>query len=460
MLYLALFLTFLCGYAIISRISEQFNWLERIGMAFPIGLGVISFAMMLLDWANIPLTGANHICLAIFVCILAYMPYTKSFKWKQYQPSCKWKFDGINGLWMVLMVLLVYVEYCNWIKCLYFPTFDRDSLAGFDTLGYIAAQEHTYSGMSVFQGDYMPRIHQAGSCIAYIPMLQMAYAFAYSFGAQTTKLIPALFYLSFILGLYGVTRRATNPTSAALATLGMVCAPEMLSFSSLSATNVMHAAVASVGLIYVLLWMKNGERRDLILGMVLLAVNHWIRNEGVVFGASAGLLVLIQCIRRKCHWLWIALPVATLLPTLLFQIYANVKGLSAEAAIVSSLVWDGEKMGAIAIAAVDLISNIDFYGLSFAAMALAFLVNIVALVKKGDCWTILCAFLVSYLLYFGLLYIVDYKWDSLDNVLNYSAKRFLFCFVPLAWYYFVSASMVQKGISWIERTCGIRYQKK
>jgi hypothetical protein len=33
------------------------------------------------------------------------------------------------------------------------------------------------------------------------------------------------------------------------------------------------------------------------------------------------------------------------------------------------------------------------------------------------------------------LYHIDYKWDSIQQVLAYSAKRFLFCFIPLVWYY-------------------------
>ena len=42
---------------------------------------------------------------------------------------------------------------------------------------------------------------------------------------------------------------------------------------------------------------------------------------------------------------------------------------------------------------------------------------------------------VAAILYMLALYHVDYKWDSIENVLSYSAKRFLFCFVPLVWFY-------------------------
>ena len=46
--------------------------------------------------------------------------------------------------------------------------------------------------------------------------------------------------------------------------------------------------------------------------------------------------------------------------------------------------------------------------------------------------------LISSALYMIALYQIDYKWDSIQNVLAYSAKRFLFCFVPMAWFYAMS----------------------
>ena len=42
----------------------------------------------------------------------------------------------------------------------------------------------------------------------------------------------------------------------------------------------------------------------------------------------------------------------------------------------------------------------------------------------------LFAIAVGIALYFLVLYHIDYRWDSIDNVLSYSAKRFMFCYVP------------------------------
>ena len=116
---------------------------------------------------------------------------------------------------------------------MFFPPSDRDSLAAFDTLGFVAAQDHTYMRMSLFDADYNPSIHRAGGSIAYAPFVQMSYAYVYILGAETSKSIPALMYLFFVIAFYGILRRNTGKTVAALSTLFMMMAPEMLAFSSL-----------------------------------------------------------------------------------------------------------------------------------------------------------------------------------------------------------------------------------
>ena len=54
-----------------------------------------------------------------------------------------------------------------------------------------------------------------------------------------------------------------------------------------------------------------------------------------------------------------------------------------------------------------------------------------------------------------VLYQVDYQWDSIQNVLDFSAKRFLFCFVPMAWLFSVSVVPMRKFATWFERKCSI-----
>lgn len=467
MYILAIFLLIVSGFLWLSRVSCRLSLAERIGFAFPVGLGGVTFLMLLMDCAGIPLTGGTlmtatallTLCGAA-VLILCRKEFINSLK-----PELR--FSWFNLLWLAAIAGVCYLEYANLTKCLYFPVTDRDSMAGFDTIGYIIAQEHTYRGLSIFQGDYMPLIHRPGSVISYMPMLQFSYAYVYALGAETSKVIPALFYLSFLIGFYGLVRRAAGHTAAAVAVLGVILTPEMTSFSSLSGTNVVQAAVASTGLMYVCLWTKVRDRGLLALGSLLLAINCWLRTEGLVFVLAAFAVVLIQYavdkIRKQTPTAPAAaclVPLLALVPIVLFFIYSHAFGLTSESAVIARPYWDAEKAATLWNGAWALLTNTQYYAWAFPVFLIAILCNAWKTVRRGDSALTLTAIVLSLFLYFLVLYHVDYKWDSIQNVLNYSAKRFMFCFVPMVWYYFATCGLFKTLFQKIEDTCGFEVKKK
>ena len=459
LLYLSLFLIFLTGWLLIQSISSRFSWSESLGFAFPVGLGLITLLMFVADWTGLGISGPVNAVLTLLLFLAALWLW--AFRLKRHlalraQAAAllhrrNWKplLSGYNLAWLLLLLVIAYVEYSNVLKTVYFPTYDRDSMAGFDTMGFIAAQEGTYRHMSIFDGNYALHIHNPGSYITYMPMLQLAYAYVYSLVAATSKLIPALVYLGFLFGFYGSTKRATCRTAAMLATLGMMMSPEMLSFSSLSNTNVVHACVASAALIYYCLWFRQHRRRYLLLGSVLLALSCWIRIESLVFVGAAFLLVLLRALKTR-HFRPLVLPLTALLPILLFTVYAHTGGLTAPSVIIAHPFWDGLKAESVLNGALFLLAKPYYYGWTFPLMFIAFLLNVRHLFLHGDNAHVLLAFFTALVLYFWGLYHINYVWDSLDHVLNYSAKRFLFCFVPVTWFYMATLRPVRQAGRWIE----------
>lgn len=234
MLALGIIIVVTVGLMAVHIVSPRLSWVERIGLAFPVGMGIQTMVMALIDMCSVPLTSGSMIVSGIVVaaalaagCRWRGMRM-RSVPREPYAPSGEY-----NLVWLLLVGLIVYFEYMNFSKCMYFPTFDRDSLAGFDTIGYVIAQEHTFGMMSLFDTLRSPHIHNAGSYITYAPMTQLSYAYVYLLGAETSKLIPALMYLAFIIAFYGALCRVTGRTVAAAATLLMMITPEMISFSSM-----------------------------------------------------------------------------------------------------------------------------------------------------------------------------------------------------------------------------------
>ncbi len=457
-----LILVFLIGLLVLCRISLRFSWLERLGFALPVGLLLVTMVMALMDWVGI---GLSAMSLAIMTLLLlagavwANKAYLKSLPSKIALPSRLKTFDWrshltwFNLLWLLMFMAVVYLEFINFTKTMMYPTYDRDSMAAFDTIGFVCAQEHTYHGMSIFQADYFPRMHEAGSSMSYLPMVQLSYAYVYAFGAETSKSIPAFMYLSFLVGFYGLCRRRLTHTASMLAVLGVILSPEMTSFASHSITNVMHACMASTGVIYTCLWIKSRERRDLWLSVLLLAANSWMRAEGIVFIGVAWLLVFISSARHK-EWVTAFMPLLALVPLVLWTAYSTACGLTSESVVIAHPFWDHDKAYTIIIGLWALISDGSYYGWTFNVLLLAVLADIYFILRHKSDGTTLLALLLCMGGYYLVLYQIDYKWDNIYNVLAYSAKRFNFCFVPIAWYVAMATYPLRAGAQWIERHLG------
>ena len=259
MLTLGIILTCLNGILLTALVGSRFSWTERIGLSFPLGMTLQTIIMALLDLLHIPLTASSVLLggLLLFALLLFVVWRFRGIDCLRLTPAMLDDWRQANLVWVLLLLIIGYCEYMNFSKCIFFPPSDRDSLAAFDTLGFVAAHDHTYMRMSLFDADYNPSIHRAGGSIAYAPFVQLSYAYVYLLGAETSKAIPALMYLFFVVAFYGILRRNTGKTLAALATLFMMMAPEMLAFSSLSATNVMQAIFASLGIAYTASWLRS-----------------------------------------------------------------------------------------------------------------------------------------------------------------------------------------------------------
>lgn len=458
MLTLGIVLTCLNGILLTALVGSRFSWTERIGLSFPLGMTLQTIVMALLDLLHIPLTASSVLLggLLLFALLLFVVWRYRGIDSLRLTPAMLDDWRQANLVWVLLLLIIAYCEYMNFSKCIFFPPSDRDSLAAFDTLGFVAAHDHTYMRMSLFDADYNPSIHRAGGSIAYAPFVQLSYAYVYLLGAETSKAIPALMYLFFVIAFYGILRRNTGKTLAALTTLFMMMAPEMLAFSSLSTSNVMQAIFASLGIAYTASWLRSRHDHELYAGALLLGANMWCRNEGIVFIGAACIVLLVDCIHRKSYrkgWYFTGL---ALLPAVIWFVYMKVGGLYTEGMAITRLFWDSEKAGLIVKGFWDLLAAPLYYGWTFPAFALFVIANLWFMLKSRDNLPLLGMILLSLLFYGLVIYHVDYVWDSIQNVLAYSSKRFFFCFVPMCWYFIATTRIARMGSDYIERYLSLK----
>ena len=446
MLSIILFVILLClsGVTLMSVVGRgSLSRVELVGLSFPVGMLLAVGLMMLQDLLRQRLSLVWVAVGLLLVLVAGLLLLYKSKRLTASLPSratLKGWLGKINIVWLIFFVLVVVIEVMNFRKCMFFPTFDRDSLAGFDSLGYLIAQEHTMYGLSVFSPEENPLIHNAGSYITYAPLVQLSYSIVYMLGAETSKLIPGLFFIFFLISFYGVLRDVVGSTGAIIATFFVLITPEMIAFSSLSATNVIHEIYASLGVIYALKsCSRNKPTADYgllwVSGLLLLG-SILTRYDGIVFPMAMGLYLLYPVFAKRLKW-WhlIGWGMIILLPMCCWFLHQKWTGMTSESIVITSLLRDGDKANLIAKGLWGHLTNTQLYGWSFLLLLISLLASLPIIIKRkhwGRLGQVAMAFVLPLLLYGLLLYHINYSWDSIDNVIAYSAKRYLFCFVPIA----------------------------
>jgi hypothetical protein len=262
-------------------------------------------------------------------------------------------------------------------------------------------------------------------------------------GATTSKIVNALFFLSFVAVFYGLLSRFTTHTLAAIATLMTLLTPEMLGFSSMSGTNFVHAVYASLGILCFVTWYYRKIPSLLWMSAALLMLNNWTRTEGIAFiGAASGVL-LWHSIQTKQYKKLLLFAGLCLFPIVFWNVFLKVHHLEATQALILKPYWDSGKITVIATEMWKLFKSITFYGLTFTEFPVVLLLNTWAIFKRRDHLVTLLLTVLSWVFYTILIYQVDYVWDSLESVMKYSYKRFLFSFVPLLWFYMAAGHSVR-----------------
>jgi hypothetical protein len=436
MLLTGLLITVLLGLGITLCISKELKWTEMLGLAFPVGIGVQTFLMVCMDFAGIRLTATTVILFSLLLLtasgVCLFFHRQRLSVWLSAQRL--YSYPKVNWLWFVALVVLVAVCVMNVTKTMYYPTFDTDSVRGFNLIGMAVAHEGTIKDLSLYTGaNFQPMTYNL--YMSYAPLAQLGYAYIYMLGAETSKIFNALIFISFIFSFYGVTSRFATHTLTALTTLFVVITPEMLGFSSMSGTNFTHAAYASLGILFFAAWYYKKVSSLLWVAAALLMLNNWTRNEGLAFIGAACCLLAWQSIRTRRYKKLFLFTILCLFPFLFWQVFLKVNHLEIAQLIILKPYWDGEKATVIVREMWELFKSPVYYGFTFIAFPLILLTNVWHVFRKGDQLVTLLLIVISWAVYTILVYQIDYLWDTLENVMRYSYKRFLFSFVPLLWFY-------------------------
>jgi hypothetical protein len=451
MIILGILSIYLLGYSIINRLGNSSSKVEKIGLSFLIGCGTQTVFMFILDIFHIRFNAWVLLLLSFIMIVILNLHLIKRYKEISNPLPIiknkfrKFKFNGfctINWAWIGLLLIITYLMIASLLKSLYWPVTAYDSVAGYDLMGRVIANEGKIF-VSLFKWNLQ------GARGIYPPLAEGSFAYAYMFGLISSKLMISLNYISFVIIFYTLLRKYTNRISAALFSLILIATPEMYAFSSLSNTNVMGAAYAGLAIIYIFLWTDQKNKFDFYIASILMAMNVWLRNDGIIFSISGFLILLWSAFKLK-NWKYLLIYSAIAFsPFIIWTIYLKVVIGIVQDRFVSHLFWDGERFKKLMNWIKLLITNTSYYGWTFYIFFLSLILNIKNIFK--DKIVLLELIIISFLGFAAIYYqLDDLKQDPLDSMMRNSFRRGLFYFIPMILYYASTNKTMVKVFDWIE----------
>lgn len=446
MTLIGIFLTIILGFSIVLYISNKFNLLEYIGLAFPIGIGVQTFIMFILNFCKLNYSVSIIFALSIILSSAFFIAAFFRYKNKIFSLFLNINWKNFNFIWLAGLFLSCYVVYAISAKSLFWPTFASDSLNSFDLFAKALAEEKTLFNSLILE-------QRVGWGAAYPPLYSLALAYSYMIGFELSKIIPTLFFISLAITFYSFTKEVTNKTNAIVFTLLMILTPELLAQSAINITNVPQATYGALGIISLMLYVKLKKERYIYISSLLIAFNGFIRSEGIIYILIAISVVVLFQLKEKNYKSIISYSIIALLPFFLWQLFLkiNTNLMEVFTQVHLSLIPNTEQISLVLDLGVKVIKSTQYYGVSFGAFLLFILLNTINIIRKKDNVILLCSIFILFFGYLFLLNQFELKSDSIQNIINYSGKRFFFGVIVLMWFYIASNKLIYDIFNKIEK---------
>lgn len=438
MLIIGTILTILLGFIIVQFILKQSDILLALGLSGMVGLGIQTLYMFVSNAMGLPITAISTLIFSIIALIILgagyyYQTTTIPFG-KKYFAAFSFSKDigSVNVIWLLSFALTAYIVYIICIKALFWPTYAHDALTSFDLFAKGITREETILNSLIME-------KRVGPGAAYPPFYSLGIAYFYQLGYENANTISVLFLVSFTISFYAVSRiLLNNSTSAAFFTFMVICIPEFIGQSAINITSCPQAMMASLSIACFMIWFNQQERYSYLnLSAVLMGLAGFLRSETVVymlpvFTVLAGLCLFKKSIKPASVFRYI---IIAILPFALWQIFLKLNtGLMEKFVQVEfSHSFNSQQLATSIWMMYKIIFSAQFFGITPYIGILSLILSLMALKwgKKNLLFFTLIA--ITFLLYLLLINQMKLKFDSMENIIQYSGKRFLFGMAILIW---------------------------
>jgi hypothetical protein len=483
-------LIFLLGFSLLALISRDFKITERLALAMPIGLGLTSFIMFILDQTTHSITPDAIevfvcVCMVAFSALRLFLDWRASdLPWKRTRP--KMDLSWLTLVWVIFAGMTAYLVYGITLKCMFWPPAEFDTIEGYDLLSKAIAREHIIANSILSNKDI---VSGCGPRLLYPPLLALCNSLCYMTGMETPKLINSLFFVSWAFIIYLLLRRFVSSTNAILFSFLTISVPEMFAHASFSLTNLPCAIYSTISVVSFLVWYEQKKEGFFYLSFIAVIFAMWTRSEAILFVAAIMAVLLYATIREK-KFKYLAIYATSIIPFVIWNMFLKAHVVREQAMFFEKkLFYDSGKMAQVLKSAWELMTSSNLYGVTayifiaglfmgiliniatdfqrnkfvLAALALWLVVymavgiNLFSLILlialagystlwNGEKWALLAIFTISLLAYTALFYQMKNDDGTLFNPggwMQSGYKRGLFCYAPLALFYVATSRWVK-----------------
>lgn len=153
------------------------------------------------------------------------------------------------------------------ITSLFFPVVDWDAITLFD-----------FRSRILLDNGFIRETLATISFVKYPMYTSLLHYWVYITGLWTAMPIYPLFTISLVAGVYFVAKRLFSRTTSLFIALACLFAPKIFESSFVAYTNLPYMVILILGSLYIYLWTKNKNWRDLLIGIILSASTFWVRS--------------------------------------------------------------------------------------------------------------------------------------------------------------------------------------
>ena len=485
-------LIYLLGLSLLFLISSRdFKITERLALAIPMGLGLTSFLMFIIDRTTHNINASTVlISVAISAIAMAAIRLGLDIKagdpvWKRARP--KFDMSWLSLVWLAFAGMTAYLVYGIALKGLYWPTHDFDAIEGYDLLSKAIAHEHVIAN-SILTNPAI--VEGCGPRLLYPPLFALSIALCYMTGMEMPGMVTTMFFISWAFMFYLLLRRFVSPTNAILFTFLTITIPEMFYRASVCGTNLPCAIYSTAAVMAFLVWYNDRsiEKDFFYLSLLSMMFSIWTRSEAVLFLAPIMGVLIFMSIREKT-FRHIMIYATSVIPFLAWNVFLKAHVTRAQTEFFETkLFYDGGKMKQVIDAAWGLMKASNLYGITFYILIGAFFLGIVvniatnfqrnkfvlgalilwliiaaaiginllslvlffaliafSTIWNGERWELLAIFIISLIAYTLLFYQMKNIDGALFNPggwMQSGYKRGLFSYAPLAFFYIATSKWV------------------